>query len=143
MFLRLRRREIELEEKKRHRNRSRFATVETILWRFAPGAHRIHVFTPAAPWDRVIEKKTPSKSESLRDCRNYITTLRACKIVASRLCFLGHTVYMFLRLRRRGIELEEKTASKSVSKWPKYQRKSFKMTYSVQRCHIFLRFYKY
>ena len=33
--------------------------------------------------------------------------------------FWGHTVYMFLRLRRRGIELEEKTASKSVSKWPR------------------------
>ena len=33
--------------------------------------------------------------------------------------FFGHTVYMFLRLRRRGIELEEKTASKSVSKWPR------------------------
>ena len=26
---------------------------------------------------------------------------------------------MFLRLRRRGIKLEEKTASKSVSKWPR------------------------
>ena len=71
-----------------------------------------------------LEEKTASKSvskwprESLLDSRNYIMALRAFKIVASRLCFFGgHTVYMFLRLRRRGIELEEKTASKSVSKW--------------------------
>ena len=68
MFLRLRRREIELEGKKRHRNQSRFATVETVETgasrlqnsRFATvffwGAHRIHVFAPAAPWDRVRGK---------------------------------------------------------------------------------------
>ena len=31
---------------------------------------------------------------------------------------------MFLRLRRRGIELEEKTALKSISKWPRYLTKT-------------------
>ena len=98
---------------------SRFATAFFL-------GHTVYMFLRLRRHGIELEEKTASKSvskwprESLRDCRNYIMALRACKIVASRLCFFGHTVYMFLRLRRHGIELEEKTAAKSVSKWPRY-----------------------